>query len=186
MPSARDYMSKSLTVLSPEEDVVRAMQILVDAGISGAPVVDAHGNLKGLLSQRDCLTAAFRTSYHGETAGHVADYMTREIETVPADMPLIELIRDGLERRVLAPLGMRLVVDPKALIEKPDPTATVLRLLQLGVIDPVYAFEMLGYDPSRAREIPQRAYSTQQMEAIPAEFSVGGERGGGQTPEIGG
>ncbi len=92
MPSARDYMSRSLTVLSPEQDVVRAMQILVDAGISGAPVVDAHGNLKGLLTQRDCLSAAFRASYHGETAGRVADYMTRDVETVPADTPLVELI----------------------------------------------------------------------------------------------
>lgn len=92
MPSARDYMSRSLTVLSPEQDVVRAMQILVDAGVSGAPVVDAHGNLKGLLTQRDCLSAAFRASYHGETAGRVADYMSCDVETVPAETPLVELI----------------------------------------------------------------------------------------------
>jgi predicted transcriptional regulator len=92
MPCVRDYMSKSLTVLSPEQDVVRAMQILLDARISGAPVVDAHGNLRGLLTQRDCLTAAFRSSYHGEAAGRVAEYMTRDVETVPAGMPLIELI----------------------------------------------------------------------------------------------
>ncbi len=92
MPSARDYMSTSLTVLAPEQDVVRAMQVLVDAGISGAPVIDNHGNLMGLLTQRDCLSAAFRASYHGETAGRVADYMTRDVETVPADTPLIELI----------------------------------------------------------------------------------------------
>lgn len=92
MPSVGDFMSKNLTVLSPDQNVVRAMQILVDEQISGAPVVDAHGNLIGLLTQRDCLTAAFKTGYHGETAGKVADYMTREVETVSAGMPLIEMI----------------------------------------------------------------------------------------------
>lgn len=92
MRSARDLMSTSLTVLAPELDVVRAMQILIEAAISGAPVVDAHGNLVGMLTQRDCLTAAFRASYHGEKAGPVADYMTREVESVPAETPLIELI----------------------------------------------------------------------------------------------
>jgi CBS domain-containing protein len=92
MRTEGDFMSTSLTVLAPDQDVVRAMQILIEARISGAPVVDGHGNLVGILTQRDCLTAAFRASYHGETAGPVADYMSRDVETVPAEMTLIELI----------------------------------------------------------------------------------------------
>ena len=92
MASVRDFMSTELTILSPEQDVVRAMQTLLDQKISGAPVVDARGNLVGLLTQRDCLTVVFQTGYHGEAAAKVEDYMTREVETVSAAMTLVEVI----------------------------------------------------------------------------------------------
>jgi CBS domain-containing protein len=92
MTTVRDFMATELVVLSPDEDVLRAMRTLLERGISGAPVVDPHGNLLGLLTQRDCLTVAFRTAYHGDTAGHVADFMTREVETIPSEATLVEVI----------------------------------------------------------------------------------------------
>ena len=98
MPTVRDHMATELTVLSPDEDVLRAMGRMLDARVSGAPVVDARGDLVGLLTQRDCLTVAYQTLYHGDAAGTVADYMTRQVETVPADMELAELIGRFFER----------------------------------------------------------------------------------------
>jgi len=92
MESVRDFMSTELTILSPNENVLRAMRTLIDRELSGAPVLDELGNLLGVLTQRDCLTVAFRTSYHGDSVATVADYMTREVETVDADMTLIEVI----------------------------------------------------------------------------------------------
>lgn len=92
MEKVRDFMSTELTVLSPDENVLRAMRTLIDRQLSGAPVLDERGNLRGILTQRDCLTVAFRTSYDGDAAGRVAEYMTREVESVDADMPLVELI----------------------------------------------------------------------------------------------
>lgn len=96
--------------------------------------------------------------------------------------PLLEIIRDAIWRRVILPVdsSMRLMVDANELIAKPDQTATILRLLQLGVIEPAYAFEQLNLDPSRSQPIPERAYSSQQMEGIPSDMTLGGERGGGQ------
>lgn len=92
MPDVRDYMSTALVVLSPEQDVLRAMRLLLDHRISGAPVVDGQGNLLGLLTQRDCLAVAFQTGYHGDAAGKVSDYMTSDVETVRADTSLVEVI----------------------------------------------------------------------------------------------
>lgn len=92
MATVKDYMATRLVVLSPDEPVLRAMQTMLDERISGAPVVDAHGNLVGLLTQRDCLRVAFQTGYLGEAAGKVADYMTSEVETVTPDLSLIELV----------------------------------------------------------------------------------------------
>jgi CBS domain-containing protein len=92
MLTVRDFMSTDLTVLSPDDDVLRAMQLLVERRISGAPVVDARGSLRGLLTLRDCLTVAFRAGYHGHVAGRVSEFMTREVETVSAATPLVEVI----------------------------------------------------------------------------------------------
>lgn len=92
MPVVRDYMARDLTVLSPDEDMAQAMKTMLEQRISGAPVVDAHGNLVGVLTQRDCLTVAYRAAYHGQLAGRVSEFMTRSPETVPADLPLIEVI----------------------------------------------------------------------------------------------
>jgi len=112
------------------------------------------------------------------STNHWSSWAIREDQWRSYLAPLVDLIRDGLERRLARPYGMRIVVDPTGIIAKPDPTATMLRLLQLGVIDPAYAFEQMSLDPSKAQVAPDRAYSTQQMSDVPAEFKVGGERGG--------
>lgn len=96
---ARDVMAKELVVLSPDLDVHRAMQVLLDSHVSGAPVVDERGNLVGILTQRDCLTVAFHAGYHREPAGNVADYMITELETIPADMALIDVIETFVRSR---------------------------------------------------------------------------------------
>jgi CBS domain-containing protein len=92
MATVRDYMATELTVLSPDESALKAMREMLDAEVSGAPVVDEHGSLIGILTQRDCLTIAYRTSYHGEVAGAVSNYMTREVATISADTDLVEAL----------------------------------------------------------------------------------------------
>jgi len=92
MSVVRDYMAENLTVLAPDQDVTQAMRTMLDQGISGAPVVDPHGNLVGLLTQRDCLTVAYQASYHGELAGKVSEFMSTEVDTVSAEMSLVEVI----------------------------------------------------------------------------------------------
>ena len=57
---------------------------------AGAPVVDAGGRLVGVLSKKDCLRAALNSSYYQEWGGSVADYMVSEVETLEADMELVQ------------------------------------------------------------------------------------------------
>lgn len=92
MTLARDTMTRNPITLAPDEDVIEAMKTMLEHEISGAPVVDGRGNLVGLLTQRDCLTVAYRASYHGQLAGRVSEFMTTEVETIPAGMPLVEVI----------------------------------------------------------------------------------------------
>ncbi len=110
--TARDLMSKRVVTLAPGMDVLRAAQIFLDEGISGAPVVDEHGNLLGMLTQRDCLDVALLGVYFREPAGCVRDYMKSPVETVEATATLVEILeafRSSRYRRFPVLEGNRLV-----------------------------------------------------------------------------
>lgn len=110
--TCRDYMTARLITLDPATDVLAAMQRLVDARISGAPVVDARGDLIGILTQRDCLAVAVQSVYYQAPAGRVADYMSAPVETLPASAGLVDVIeafRRSRYRRFPVVEGGRLV-----------------------------------------------------------------------------
>jgi CBS domain-containing protein len=90
--TARDYMATDLVLLAPDTDLHQAMRALLERNISGAPVVDAAGNLVGLLSEKDCFRAAFTATYHREPGGRVSEYMSRRVETIDADMEIIDVV----------------------------------------------------------------------------------------------
>lgn len=89
-PRIRTYMSRELITLTPEMEINRAMNLLIDNRISGAPVLDATGNLVGMLSQKDCLKAALHASYYREWGDTVADYMSSEPVSLDAELDLVE------------------------------------------------------------------------------------------------
>ncbi len=93
----KDYMTGRLVTFSPETDVLDAIRVLVDQGIAGAPVVDDHGDLVGMLSEIDCMKIALQAGYHGQWGGPVSDYMTVNIETVDAHMNIIDLAQQFLD-----------------------------------------------------------------------------------------
>lgn len=84
-----DYMTRDLVTLTPGMEINRAMSILLDRGISGAPVLDEAGRLVGVLSKKDCLKAALHASYYREWGGTVDAYMTREVQTLDSDIDII-------------------------------------------------------------------------------------------------
>lgn len=112
MPRARDVMVTDLVVLRPETSVHEALTLLMRSGISGAPVLDPHGSVIGIFTEKDCLRAIVRASYHQEPGGSVADTMSRPVHTIGADMDLLEVMElflRGPYRRFPVLEGTRLV-----------------------------------------------------------------------------
>lgn len=88
----KDYMTKSLVTFHPDTDILKAIHFLNENRISGAPVTDEHGNLAGMLSEKDCLKVALHSSYHEDwMGGRVSEYMTPKVETVSADDSIVDL-----------------------------------------------------------------------------------------------
>ena len=95
---ARDYMTRHLITLTPDMEVMHAVGIFVERQISGAPVLDATGNLVGMLSEKDCMRVALSAKYYGEWGGRVAEYMHAPVATIDADMPIVEVAQLFAER----------------------------------------------------------------------------------------
>ncbi len=84
-----DHMKTDLVTLTPDIEIVRAVAILLENGVSGASVLDETGDLVGVLSKRDCLKAALSASYYKEPGGTVADYMSRNPQTLDAGLDIV-------------------------------------------------------------------------------------------------
>jgi len=83
-------MATNLVTLSPTTEILRAVQTLLKHDIAGAPVVDDNGNLVGILSERDCMRIVLHAGYHSDHGGLVSDYMSRNVETIPASASIVD------------------------------------------------------------------------------------------------
>ena len=89
MLRARDLMITDLVVLRPEMGIHHAVSLLMKRDISGAPVLDQHGTVVGILTEKDCLRLLTQGRESSEIpAGIVAEYMTDQVTTMPQDMDI--------------------------------------------------------------------------------------------------
>jgi CBS domain-containing protein len=111
---AMDVMTTDVITVDPDMTVQALATLLAERGISGAPVVDADGNLVGLVSEGDLLHRAeigaarrhrvrrrswWLDHYAAETAREyvkdhgrtVSDVMTRNVVTVTEDTELADV-----------------------------------------------------------------------------------------------
>lgn len=74
----RDYMLLNPVKVKADDNIMDAMQVIIDNKISGVCVVDERENLVGILSELDCLRAALSAIYNNSTIGRVQEYMASE------------------------------------------------------------------------------------------------------------
>lgn len=86
----KDYMTGTKVTFTPDMDVLKAIQQLIELKISGAPVIDHRGNMVGFLSEKDCMQVALNSAYQDEAAGKVAEFMHENVHTIDFDASIIE------------------------------------------------------------------------------------------------
>lgn len=89
----RDYMTTTLFTLQQNLEVLRAVRILVEHDISGAPVVDENGKLVGILTERDCMRIDLEAGYYEDYGGRVENYMSKDVISIDPDMSILELAK---------------------------------------------------------------------------------------------
>jgi CBS domain-containing protein len=116
---ALDIMTTSVITATPDMTIHAAAKLLADNRISGMPVVDANGQMVGIVSEGDLLrraetgtgvgrrawwlellssTRELAATYVKEHAHVIGDVMSTRVVSINEDMPLRE-IADILERR---------------------------------------------------------------------------------------
>jgi CBS domain-containing protein len=81
----------------PDDNVLDAMQVIIDNKISGVCVVDGEGNLVGILSELDCLRAVLGAIYNNSTIGNVREHMaTDNLVVAHPDEDIVDVAQDML------------------------------------------------------------------------------------------
>ncbi len=84
MKTARDIMSKAIVSIQPDSSVQDAMEMILECGVSGLPVIE-DGQLVGIISETDlCMLGAGSQ----QSTLSVRDTMTRVVSTVAIDTPI--------------------------------------------------------------------------------------------------
>src|SRR4051812_49270743 len=86
--TAADVMTASPRTCSPYSTVLEAVMVFRDADCGAVPIVD-NGKAVGILTDRDVALAL--TEFPDLPGRAVADIMSKDPITVPADTPLAEI-----------------------------------------------------------------------------------------------
>jgi len=97
MFSAKDIMTDQIVFVDPDDNVERAIELMLRHGVSGLPVVDSSDQLLGVVTEFDILDMV--EDFYTEK-NKVFHYMTRDPETIDVSTPLAELASTFRQRSI--------------------------------------------------------------------------------------
>ena len=130
-------MHTQLAIIPPETSVTAALNLLHERKIRRLPVVDAEGELVGIISEKDLLHASPSpaSSLNIHEQGYllsritVADIMTKNVRTIDLNAPLEEAAHIMAEKKI----GSLLVLDESdelvGILTETDVFTTVAEML---------------------------------------------------------
>ncbi|MEE9396098.1 MAG: CBS domain-containing protein [Methylococcales bacterium] len=89
--TAKQYMSSKVIAFQKNDDVLEAISKLLQARITGAPVLSEHGSLVGMLSEAECIRVVLHATYGQSMAGKVGDFMSEDVVTVNVETSIVEV-----------------------------------------------------------------------------------------------
>lgn len=90
-PTVEEFMDKTFVTFTPEMDVYKAINILLEKGLTGAAVIDEKKRVVGILSEKDCLRTLVYDAYSNLPKGQVKDFMTSPVLHVSPEMDIVSV-----------------------------------------------------------------------------------------------
>lgn len=89
--TAKQFMSSHVITFQMHDDVLEAINKLLQKRITGAPVLDIHGNLVGMFSEAECIRVVLHSAYNQSMGGKVGEFMSHDVTTVDVDSSIVEV-----------------------------------------------------------------------------------------------
>jgi len=100
IPSVKDYMTRDLVTFKIDSDIDVVIKTLLDKRISGAPVLDDHGQVIGMIDDKDCLKVLFGNVYNRlPTNDTVANYMSDFLKLIDSEQNILDVASTFLSSR---------------------------------------------------------------------------------------
>jgi CBS domain-containing protein len=84
-------MNHDVITVTPESEMTRLVQLLVEKDISGVVVVSEDAEVVGIVTERDCIAVMTSSGYFDQLGGPTRDFMSTPVITVSPDDNLIDI-----------------------------------------------------------------------------------------------
>lgn len=95
--TARELMVSNLITLSPEMDVLDALDVLLRHRISGAPVVDHDNRFLGIFSEKSCMRFVVAAAYDGLPSNILMRFVDTNPPTIDEETDLLTIAQTFLD-----------------------------------------------------------------------------------------
>ncbi len=95
--TARDMMVRNLITLSPDMDVIDAIDVLLRHRISGAPVVDRDGHLLGVFSEKSSISFIVEAAYEQMPSSTLMAFVDTDPPKIGEDTDLLTIAQTFLD-----------------------------------------------------------------------------------------
>jgi CBS domain-containing protein len=87
----KDFMDSNPRAIHQHTPVRAAVESLIAAGLSGAPVIDDGNHVVGFISEQDCIKEMLNNSYFCDESQPVTTLMNTKVVTVSPDTSIVEV-----------------------------------------------------------------------------------------------
>jgi CBS domain-containing protein len=101
-PTVCDHMVKQLVTFKPSQSLYEVIDVLLDKGFSGGPVVNGKNELVGIISEGDCIRELLNEKYYNQPSGtgNVGECMITKVVHINPDLNLFEAAKMFLDLRI--------------------------------------------------------------------------------------
>ncbi len=86
-----DCMVPARLIITPETTIPKAVEMMLEAKLIGAPVVNEERQVLGYISEQDCLRYMISDNYYSDQRDLVGDVMKHDVLFAEPTMSIIDL-----------------------------------------------------------------------------------------------
>lgn len=97
--TAKEIMTRDLIRATEDMTIEEALKVLINHKVTGLPVVDAKGKMKGVISEYDILNQISGSKKKSAKIFQDKIEYSKKIEAIPEDTPLSEIVAGFIDTK---------------------------------------------------------------------------------------